>query len=243
MKTLLSAIFITGVVCLCGSVSAAPLEKVGGRGAETLKGWQRTQTGLPRGATFALSRSDTPLMRVAFVDVESRDLDLAIRTALERFGYGSIAVDARAVIEETKQLDKEGHGAAIIGRADKKGTPVRFAGVVLYGSLDSGPRTSGVHFFVAPEERYGTHGGWVPVSVFWHDLDPQTLHQDLGALGQADAKAQANVLARMTDLWIDHMVSAITRQMAVNLKALNNARVMSLCGENRDRGDGFLICD
>ncbi len=233
---------MSGVVAsalLCAAAWAQPVEKVGGAGEERFEGWTR---GAHAGFDFVVTKMGAPPPTLGLFKRRTADLKAATRAALEALGARDIAFSAAHPIQNAVMLDADGDGAALVGAARRGAEDVRFAAIVLYGSLDDTPRESSVHLFVAPSAEYASRGGWVPLSVFWHDFEASAVADKLDELGNSPAGRQAEQVATLTDQWIEYIVDALIGQMRANARALNNTRVMTICQDAYDPGDGLFVC-
>ena len=235
----LAAVFAIALLALAPSVAAQPVQKIGSAGAERFEGWTRASA---QGFDYVIQKRGPSGPTLGMYKSASADLRAAARAALKTWGAVDIQFEATRPIAQTKTLDAGGKGASFVGRGRLKSQEIRFAAIVIYGSLDDTPRESGVHFIAAPADDYERLGGWVPISVFWHDFDAQSVAGRLDALGSAPPGEQAEHLATLTDQWIDYIVDALINQMRTNLRALNNTRVTTICQDAYDPGDGLLVC-
>lgn len=224
---------------------AGPAVAVEKAGAEyAFVGWDKATTGLPAGVTFRLTPRDPSLRGAAlwFAKRETDDLEAAFKAAARAAGVEDPTIAGRAPIAKATLLDRGGAGRAFVGAGRRDGARLFLAGVVLYGSLDDSPRSSGVHLFAAPAPVAARLGGWVAPAALWFDLDPVKHTDGILKQGARPAQAQAETFAQIADIWIDAAVTRAIVQGFEMLKALNNARVMAVCGGPDNPSEDWHEC-
>lgn len=100
--------------------------------------------------------------------------------------------------------------------------------LLLYGSLDDSPKSTGVHAFMAPEHEFICAGGWVAAAAYFLDLDAKHHIGDLVKQGLLPATSQVKIFAQLSDLWIQEIFYLYIQQMQANVKALHNLRIAAL---------------
>jgi len=194
-------------------------------------GWDKVTSGLPRGIKYLHRPREKDLLRSAvwFHPVAMADTRKAVAEAARNIGLKEFKILAAHPMAKAKLLDADGNGSAYIGSAKRFGRTYRIAAVVVYGSLDDGPRTSGVHIFAAPQPLYEKLGGWlVPASLFFN-LDPQTDVDNPAAQGGERPAIQAKRLAGVGDVWAQWAFDTFVQMAKSNLRALDQARRTAVC--------------
>lgn len=166
--------------------------------------------------------------RIWFEPIPQRDLDRTLADFARRNNLRDLTVTGRRTLQQVRLLDADGHGWAVLASATLGTQTVRLAMLLVYGSLDDGPKTTGVHAYMAPEADFVRTGGWVVPATFWLSVDPRTDVGDLVTQGSKPAAAQAEVFGALGDLWMRSMYDAFVLQAQANLQAMHNLRISAI---------------
>lgn len=166
--------------------------------------------------------------RIWFEAVSQRDLDRTLADFARNNDLRDLAVTGRRTLQQVRLLDDGGHGWAVIASASRGTERVRLALLLVYGSLDEGPKTTGVHAYMAPEADFVRSGGWVVPATFWLSVDPRTDVGNLVTQGSKPPAAQAEVFGALGDLWMQAMYNAFVMQAQANLRAMHNLRISAI---------------
>lgn len=194
-------------------------------------GWDKITSGLPTGIKYLHRPRDPELKRAAvwFHPVSTANTEAALAEAARNIGLREFKLLASHPMPKAKLLDADGYGTAYIGSATRLGRTYRIAAVVVYGSLDESPRSSGVHIFAAPQPIYEELGGWlVPASLFFN-LNPQREVRNAAAQGRMTPAIQAQKLAGVGNVWAQWAFDTYVQMQQSNLRALDQARRSAVC--------------
>ncbi len=231
--TITAALFLSGTLPPVALAQAPqPITSKSGFGVETFAGWKKVTSGLPNGVKY-LHRPGTTQHKGSaawFYDHPGNDLKAALIASAKSGGITNVKILASHPMPGAKLLDKGGQGISYIADGTRNGAPYRIAAMVLYGRLSKkDPRSTGVHTFVAPRDKYASMGGWVVPASLWLNLDPAKEVADSRAQGSAPAKNQARRLSGVGDIWAKWALQTYIQLQTANLTAMGNARKTIVC--------------
>jgi hypothetical protein len=161
-------------------------------------------------------------------EVNAGDFNLALKELARLNGFNAFQVKASQRLEKDIMFDEKGEARTIIAEAKKAGKDYRLALLLFYGRLFEGARSMGVHAYAAPTSSFVSSGGWVVPSTFWFGIDPKKDVGNLVKQGSKPAKEQAEVFAKLGDIWIESMYNLYVNQMQMNVQALHNLRISAI---------------
>lgn len=166
--------------------------------------------------------------KIWFEDIAGKNFDETLDIFAENNDLNNFKVLAKEPLKKTYLLDNEGYGWAVIASATKNTQKYKLAIILVYGSLDESPKTTGIHTYLANEKEFIGSGGWVVPASFWLGIDPTKEAGDLIKQGKKENKTQAKVLAQLSDIWIESIYQAYIIQAELNVKALHNLRISAM---------------
>ncbi|MEL7189996.1 MAG: hypothetical protein AAGK17_10630 [Pseudomonadota bacterium] len=236
MRTLLKLCSLIAATLLFSNTAIAqapqPITSKSGLGVETFVGWKKVTSGLPKGVKY-LHRPGTAQHKGSalwFYDHPTNDLKAAVIASAKAGGITNVKILASHPMPGAKLIDKGGQGVSFIADGTRNGKPYRIAAMALYGRMTvREKRSTGVHTFVAPREKYASMGGWVVPASLWLNLDPAKEVADSRAQGSAPAKAQAQRLSGVGNIWAKWALQTYIQMQTANLAAMESARKTIVC--------------
>jgi hypothetical protein len=196
-----------------------------GQGSKSVAGWRQPAQTRPNWKDVWENGRES---RIWLEEIPQRDMDRILADFARNNGLTDLEVRGLRVLEKVRLLDSDGHGWTVLASASRGTERFRLALLMVYGSLDDTPPTTGVHAYMAPEEDFIRTGGWVVPASFWLGVDPQ---RDVGELvdqGLKEDAVQVEVFGALSDLWMESIYNAFILQMQADLRALHNLRMSAI---------------
>lgn len=225
------SIILTLSFCPAPGAAQAPTPIRDGFVTEGFVGWEKVTSGLPGGVKYLHRPTDAALKRSAvwLYENPTSNTRAAFLASAKAMGIAEVRILATAPMKKAVLLDADGSGDVFIASGVRFNRPFRIAALVVYGSLDESPKSSGVHMFAAREDLYTAMGGWtVPASLFLH-LDPQADVASANEQGHAPPALQAKRLAGVADIWAQWVLETYIQMAQSNIRALDTARKSMVC--------------
>jgi len=166
--------------------------------------------------------------KIWFEDIDGQNFDEILAIFAKNNDLNNFKVHAKKSLTKAHLLDEDGYGWTIMASANKNAEKYNLAAILVYGSLDESPKTTGIHAYLAKEKDFISSGGWVVPASFWLGVDPTTNVGDLVKQGMKEYSTQVNIFAQLSDLWIENIYQAYILQMQANVKALHNLRISAI---------------
>jgi hypothetical protein len=171
------------------------------------------------------------------IGLPSAEPDLAAVTAFSLAGMvnpkliAQTALNHDAIDVLDSHPDAKGHAVMVSGFI--RGEPAHGIAISLYGSTDESNRRTGVHAFMAPEEKFEALGGFSIVVAKWFHASASP-GEDMKIEGSLPPQAATNRMAIFFNRWVEAYVIPImgmTMQMQMQsiqqMSSWNNA--MNAC--------------
>jgi hypothetical protein len=208
------------------NLAATPvIIKEDGLGNKTVENWSQP-TAICKSCKNVWTNKDGS--KIWFEKIESGNFNKALTAFGKKNTLNNLQVIAKEPLKKAYLLDKEGYGWTIIARASKNSQNYKLAAILLYGSLDESPKTTGVHAYLAKEKNFVSSGGWVVPASFWLGINPIKDVGDLLKQGTKEPKKQAKIFGELSDIWIESIYQAYVLQMQANVKSLHNLRISAI---------------
>ncbi len=170
--------------------------------------------------------------KIWFEDIDSGELDEILNKLAISNNLSNFKVSAKAPLKKANLLDQDGFGWTVMANASKGEQPFRLALLLVYGSLDDSPKTTGVHAYMAKENNFIRAGGWVVPATFWLGVDPTKDVGDLVKQGLKDDNIQVKVFSQLSDIWIENIFNLYVQNMQANLRDLHNFRISVIAADD-----------
>lgn len=208
------------------NLTATPvIIKEDGFGNKTVENWLQPKNICKNCKDVWTYKNDS---KIWFEDIESADFDEVLAIFAKSNNLKNVRVVAKEPLEKAYLLDEEGYGWTIIATTIKNTENYKLAAILVYGSLDQSPKTTGVHAYLAKENNFVNSGGWVVPASFWLGIDPIKDVGDLVKQGAKEPEKQAKIFTQLSDIWIESIYQAYVLQMQANVKALHNLRISAI---------------
>ncbi len=208
------------------NLTATPvIIKEDGFGNKTVENWSQPKNICKNCKDVWISKNAS---KIWFEDIESAGFDEVLAIFAKSNSLKNVQVVAKEPLKKAYLLDEEGYGWTVIATANKSTENYKLAAILVYGSLDESPKTTGVHAYLAKENDFVISGGWVVPASFWLGIDPIKDVGDLVKQGSKEPKKQAKIFTQLSDIWIESIYQAYVLQMQANVKALHNLRISAI---------------